>query len=282
MITRPVVLVLGAGASWPYGFPLGQDLFDLALVPDSEKPKMRITLRQAGYPYTDVANFQRELRGSDYNSVDMFLEHAPGHQRVGKAVMAYHIMSCEREIRLYNPPHEDDHWYKYLYTQLMHTPSFDEFADNELSIITYNYDRSLEFYLWKALQYGYQKSSAEARDMLLANIPIVYVHGNVGDLMGRPYEPDINLEDLKSADELISVVSENAEGHEPYRKARELIRHADHIVFLGFGYNAANVRRLQLAATADHATINGTVYGFTDSEFRYNVQTRFEDLCPST
>lgn len=73
MITRNVVLILGAGVSRPYDFPLGQDLFDEVVVDRSTKlPRV---IAEIGFTEEDLRQFQSELRNSLLRSVDAFLEY---------------------------------------------------------------------------------------------------------------------------------------------------------------------------------------------------------------
>ena len=52
------------------------------------------------------------------------------------------------------------YWYVYLFNQL--GARKDDFNKNRISIITYNYDRSLEYFLFVALKFSYGISMAEA------------------------------------------------------------------------------------------------------------------------
>ena len=86
-------------------------------------------------------SFSQELHYSRI-SVDAFLEHRPEYLQIGKLSIALCIMAHEHEKKLFNAQRN---WYDYLRIKL--NSSFDEFGDNKLSIITFNYDRSIEHYL---------------------------------------------------------------------------------------------------------------------------------------
>ena len=69
------------------------------------------------------------------------------------------------------------------------------FEDNPLSVITFNYDRSLEAFFFRALQnlFGLPPDAAEDRRRM---IKIIHVYGDLGeDLMGggleRGYQPEL-------------------------------------------------------------------------------------------
>ncbi len=82
MIKQNTVLILGAGASNSYGFPLGRGLRDLAC----KRPDNNISdaLERAGYCVDEVNDFISTLRHSGYTSVDWFLEDNPKFINVGK------------------------------------------------------------------------------------------------------------------------------------------------------------------------------------------------------
>jgi len=63
---------------------------------------------------------------------------------------------------------------------------FEEFGENSLSIITFNYDRSLEHFLSVALRNTYNKEAAEVESVLREQIPIVAAIGNHEEERGDP------------------------------------------------------------------------------------------------
>ena len=76
MISRPTVLVLGAGASAPYGFPTARELKQLicgAFVKDSVATR---TLHEGSeIPMNLFIEFRDAFHRSGQSSVDAFLEH---------------------------------------------------------------------------------------------------------------------------------------------------------------------------------------------------------------
>ena len=71
--------------------------------------------------------------------------------------------------------------YEYLSVKL--NSSFEEFGENKLSIITFNYDCSLEHYLLNSLINSHEKTRDECAKAL-TQIPIVHVYCQLGE---RPY-----------------------------------------------------------------------------------------------
>ena len=60
---------------------------------------------------------------------------------IGKAATAAVLVEYENPWRLFQ--YDDQNWLRYLYNNL--NTSFDDFGSNKLSIVTFNYDRVVEF-----------------------------------------------------------------------------------------------------------------------------------------
>jgi len=131
-------------------------------------------------------------------SVDAFLENRREFLELGKAAIAATLIPFESEgafRRLYNNKYlKDMNWYEYLFKQIGST--LDEYNKSQLSIITFNYDRSFEQFFFRAL-----KSSFNLQDddclTYLNKIPVIHVHGKLGELgyvvsAGRHYNSQIN------------------------------------------------------------------------------------------
>ncbi len=243
MINTPTVLILGAGASAPYGFPLGRGLRDL--VCGISAPTVTVVAAAAGHDEGQVEEFVTTLRHSGYTSVDWFLEDRTEFISVGKAAIAAALIPLELPERLFPPHAPGGHWYELLLNTL-ETPQ-GAFAENQLSIITFNYDRSLEHYLLRVLETR-RRSERHAIEAL-RSIEIIHVHGALGQLPplargGREYSPTLNRETACAAAEQIYVVGEVSGDTEAFNRARAVLGQAQKIDFLGFGYHPESVRRL--------------------------------------
>ncbi len=167
MIRTPTVLVLGAGASEPYGFPTSEQLLE-DIVDASQQIRNNPIGRwlvQCGFSEPDITHFGRELQYSKRPSVDRFLElRGDEFLKIGTTAIAVALIPKEHQgvlmrFRKGEGYRRELDWYKYLWKS-MDAP-FEEFGENRLSIITFNYDRSLEFYLFSSLKASYGKSDEE-------------------------------------------------------------------------------------------------------------------------
>ncbi len=272
MIRTPTVLILGAGASADYGFPLGRRLRDLVCeFPRSYAAK---ELLRAGFKEEELSRFVDTLRHSGYTSVDWFLERWPEFIPIGKASIAAVLIPLEDPDRLFPPRSPEQHWYELLLNTL--DSDEDRFTENRLSIVTFNYDRSIEHYLFTALHT--RRRSEKVADADFANIEIIHVHGSLGKFLprepaGRGYSPTLDAAAIRQAAEEIIVVGEASDDTREFERARSVLSGARRIVFLGFGFHRESVRRL--AVFNDHwddarharVAVSGTSRGIPTHEW---------------
>ena len=244
MVATPTVLVLGAGASAHVGYPLGGGLVnDLCR---QRSPGAHDDLPM-NWTLEDVDRFLTRLSRAGHYSIDAFLETVPDQGDLGKYLMAREMKSHENIDSLFPP--SDSGWYQYLFNRLLENNSAAGFASSRLSIITFNYDRSLEAYLHEALIARFEMHSDEASS-ILSEIPIVHVHGSLGQYPDIPYASQCETDELLEISRQIQIIHEVPDPKEgfcnrEFEHANELLRGAERIFFLGFGFHPDNIRRLR-------------------------------------
>jgi hypothetical protein len=253
-------LVLGAGASYPYGFPTAKELKGLICEAFSH-PTAKASQLLGGSD--DFFEFREAFLKSGQPSVDAFLERRPNFLNVGKLAIAYCLIPFEEEAKLYRPdPLRGGDWYEYLSVKL--NSPFEEFGSNKLAIITFNYDRSLEHFLLNSLHNLHGRSFDDCANAL-AQIPIVHVYGQLGEhpypQKGcRKYRPNLGgLEHVGQAAAGITLLHEQAAD---LKEAHERLNNAERICFLGFSYHPMNLQRLKLENTSKGREVFGTALGW--------------------
>jgi hypothetical protein len=248
MIKTPTVLVLGAGASKPYGYPLGQELLEKivalgGLATDVTTPAALANLFKCGFSHERIKDFAAALSQSGRQSVDAFLESRDDFLEVGRHAIANELLAFEKSQDIFK--HND--WYQYLFNRMCDSDLFESFGRSNLAVVTFNYDRSLEFYLFSALRNSFQKTAGECAENFKA-IPIIHVHGQLGPApmgAGWPdYGAQITPDLISFSASQIRIIHEANDSTPEFRAAQGQLRSAERICFLGFGYHPVNMRRL--------------------------------------
>lgn len=261
MITRPTVFVLGAGASYGFGYPLGKNLVEIILKNfDPVNPKNTIELfKGLGFSEEEIASFRNELKFSASPSIDTFLEPRKEDERIlGKLAIANALIPFENEEPLFY----DNSWYSIFFNKI--NSSFENFDKNKVSFITFNYDRSLEHFLFTTLKNRYQKTEQECAAKL-KNIPIVHLYGKLALLpwertnpsdYTRDYNPKITPHFLRKSSTSLKIIYDKVDlpNDTDFKKAKLLLNGARKIYFLGFGYHTDNLERLRIKTLTSSTT----------------------------
>lgn len=255
MIKKPTVLVLGAGASRPYGLPTGLELKDMTIqeLRSTSGDGLRQRLSEHGHELKIIDEFCNRLIGSRKQSIDAFVEVKQNHKflKIAQLSITFILSTLEDKTKLCNQNYGKC-WYTHLWNELSDHISFEDFSTNKLSIITFNYDRSIEYFLIKALEKLYNKDIIECM-IKLSEIPIIHVYGQLGPL---PYLGEVgksygninrnNMQEIELFSDQIKIPTKPNETTSQLREAHNVISAAKRIYFLGFGYDDANLIRLEL------------------------------------
>lgn len=268
MIDEPTVLILGAGASAEFGFPTGDKLrneiidklhFKKYTQAEIDKGKgayrsdlVNKLIATTGASEEVLKNFRTDFNESSQPTIDDFLIKNNKYMEIGKISIAYFILGYEKHDELYR--NNAKHWLKELWVQYLNrnVNSPQDFGENKLSIITFNYDRSVEHFLHNSLKKSFDLSDNNAA-VTVNKIPVIHVHGQLGFL--RWQDPDTTVEFgasnddiaiLKTCAESISIINEQNDSFLYYGVANEHILNAKNIYFLGFGYHEQNMKNLNL------------------------------------
>jgi hypothetical protein len=288
LITTPTVLVLGAGASHPYGFPTGERLKREICATFSHSSPDAPQFVRARYNETGERgfyDFRDAFLKSGQPSIDAFLQDRPNFLHVGKFAIAYCLIPYEDESKLYEcDTRRGVDWYQHLRVKL--AAPIEKFGENRLSIITFNYDRSIEHYLLTALQNSHGLTPELAAKML-EQIPIIHIHGQLGQHPYpqhgcREYSPRMrdHREFCEAAAKGITLLHEEKSGS--LEQARKLLAEADRIAFLGFGYHQVNIDRIAIdTVRVGSKHIIGTTRGLFGKEVddvKSRIQAAFGSL----
>jgi hypothetical protein len=201
MIDRKTVFVLGAGAHMPYGFPDGARLINgmLELIPSTHNADSdfttylqaifgnRVTPRQ-------WVDFRTTLALSGHTSIDSFLAtHAkrPGFTEIGKHAVAWQLLPKEFRHDWSRQAMGQHDWMTFLFQSMLSgcLDSVDALVTkNDVSFVTFNYDRCLEDFLCTRIAHTYHLSHTEAWQGA-QKLKIVHVYGSLGEFDPFVIEP---------------------------------------------------------------------------------------------
>ena len=177
MIKRNTVLILGAGASIPYGYPSGRELKNKISKSLDDSSWMEVFNRRGVSRL--VGQFKDQITYSGRTSVDAFLEYRKEFLEIGKMAIALALIPFEDEKRLFDHNRTVRNWYEYLFNKMSEGVAFSELPSNCISIITFNYDRSLEQYLFTSIGNSYGESPEHCKSVM-KQFPIIHLHGSLG------------------------------------------------------------------------------------------------------
>jgi hypothetical protein len=293
-------LVLGAGASMPYGFPSGLALkariwssierfFGRGDSGGHVDKELGQRLIDAGFHKDDLDQFGTALKRSPRRSIDAFLENQPDFDKIGRAAIVAALSPLESTSPINTPGKQiDDDWYEHFYNKL--PGGMEALAAFRFGVVTFNYDRSFETYLEQAVRDDYRVSPERALSAL-QGMRVVHFYGSLGT---QPFGSQLHGDQLLQAAEAIEIVRQRDAEYRGVDSARTLIQSASKIVFLGFGYDRTNVARL--AISNDWPTgsmgfvflhpnppaklVTGSVYGLTPHEVKevhgmFKVEAQF-------
>jgi hypothetical protein len=285
MISRNTVLVLGAGASKPYGFPIGLELVDqicAEILDNANRTGLRSRLANRFSKNGDraVEDFARALRQARAYSIDRFLETRAGFQTIGKAAIADVLLRAEGSADTYPAPTVD--WYRYLLDRIAQRDTAHFIAQaKRLSIITFNFDRSFEQALFSMLSARLGLTEREARHLATC-VDIHHVHGTLGapawlypdQSTANPYGVTADKLEAAVAHAVDSIKNIHDDIDEITIEDLQVpLGSADFVYFIGFGFDQRNLERIGVPTIfKGMSVVRGTTLGLTEHELRPAVR----------
>lgn len=206
-----------------------------------------------------------KLKSLDPINIDTFLRDNPQLREIGKILIASVLLGCEKDS--IEVPHNDhkekakgdkdsgerDNWYRFLVHALAGAGSKKELleiaAHSKLIIITFNYDVSLEYHLYRALSTIEAIGEKKAKQFM-KKLKIIHVYGELRKINWNADEP------LKGygASNTVQLAMHCAKGIETIDRdkqqklaakkdiaiAKSAVANASRLVILGYGFDDAN------------------------------------------
>lgn len=284
MFQENTVFVIGAGASAEFGFPVGWQLMNTIKknsffeFTSYQAPKGDADLLTAlKKRYRDEIERKHRLlacaeihRAIDSaKSIDAFIyrnAHDPMITEMGKVQIAFALAKAERESKLFIRQGQmldsidwdsiDKTWiaqFAYGLFDGVKSTEVDSIGNN-ITVISFNYDRSIEFYLASAIERSFQNVDLERAHEIVGRMNIIHPYGILGKLpvsahgSGEDYVkygPTTHDVDLWTMASTLITFSESMNDNEIVGKIKHAIGSARTIVFMGFAFAKQNMDLLR-------------------------------------
>lgn len=295
MITTPTLFILGAGSSKPYGYPTGAELRA-----DIINNFVNYFLKLKDVDKKDLSNVPRIRRGiekfvnifskSSLTSIDKFLSLNPAVAAYGKIGITLSILNSENNSNFREEVNPQEDWYTYLFNRMMEglkkPEDYKDFSKNNVAFITFNYDRSLEYFLHESFYHSFYQ---ERRDIeKLINFKIIHVYGVVDEFKTSDW-PEHNYKHnyydnylfIEGLSKNIRVIGEERVGESIKDEIKKLLPDYKRIFFLGFSFAQDNLDAIDLPKNINETwKIFGAAKGMTQrerNEARTRINSYFRD-----
>jgi hypothetical protein len=282
MFTQPIAFVIGAGASAEYGMPTGAALVrKIASIVKfnstrRDNPEL-ITLFLDRIKVFELAG--QELSNfiqSGVPSIDdalTWFSSRPEIIELGKAAIASEILKAEAASPLYTK-HPDPTfvanlggtWMPHFLSMVMtgHRDEDAETAFNNVSIINFNYDRTIEHFLYAALEVTFGLSESRAK-RIVDGLNMFRPYGKVGplpwqDKSGLAFGEGAAGVGLRAASKNILTFSEGVT--DIVRQQIQLaLERSRTTIFLRFGFHTQNMNLLRVRSAQAWRRAYATLHG---------------------
>ena len=302
MINEKTLFILGAGASCPYKYPTGKELRRLIYEEFPSRYKKlsnQINSSELGISRSVIHDdiqlaprFADNFFKSSTPSIDLFLARNPNFSKIGKKAIALSLWIAEQKSCFREKVDQNQDWYSYLYQRMTETltkpDSYKQINQNKISFITFNYDRSLEFFLYESLINSFNlEYTANYPYSDLLPFSIQHVYGQLSTLpcqkqSSLAYRLAPNIKTLQKLCSNIRVIYDRTD--ENLMDIKKEISAAKRIFFLGFGFAKENIDVLDIPnLLTDKHQIYGTAFGMTNKEIlrvRSQLSQNFKNKDP--
>lgn len=301
MFKSKTLFIVGAGASCEANLPSGEalkykiaELLDIRfeygwrqeggdfMITEALKQHVRITGEESINSYLEAAWHIRSVVPASALSIDNFINSHRENQRIalcGKLGIVKGILDAEGESTLrsagsgsdlFEPEELSSTWFSGFFKMLTEDVDKSEIGNifENVTIITFNYDRCIERYLVQMLGQYYGVSIPES-EKIVRKLKIIHPYGQIGNL---PWQGGNSISFGAKSAPLISLVglirtfSEGMADEEILGEIHSEIIKAETMVFLGFAFNPSNMRLLKPNKTTQTKRVFATTWGLSSAD----------------
>lgn len=207
--------------------------------------------------FIDLNELLEALETFNPISIDVFLYHHPKFKTIGKLMIAYNLLKVENKEKFKsNMESSVGSWYTHLIHDIKSgCKNPKEILSNKLSIITFNYDVSLDYYLEdQLLNIPYFKDYAAE---FLNKLKVLHVYGKLyndfkgyGDFCGsnsnyKLKENFLRITEAIKIKENIKLMQERIDFEKEFvLGVKKIVNESSRIIVIGFGFDKDNLEIL--------------------------------------
>jgi hypothetical protein len=220
-----------------------------------------------------AAKLKKILDSDLHLNIDHLLSMHPDLATVGKLAIADAILHCEGRAMPLCQQKLYQKIFKIMTSDIFSKDQIKHILSNNITFITFNYDRSLEFYFHHQLQNfaDWSKTQFSFENIFMQVIKIYHVYGSLGSLRKdefdyASYGEQPTIGSLVDSSDRIDVIY-GAKDIQNKKEISNAIQNADAVFFLGFGYDNLNLNILNIPQNLkDKALVFGTGVGLAESK----------------
>ncbi len=305
MITEKTTFIVGAGASEPYGLPIGSGLRSAADNLEKGSEAFELALNVIGDPDAFLALLAL-LKKHPGESIDGFLQHnqhRPDVMRHGKILIAALMGKALKMAPSPVAAGNREDWLQFVVRRLVRdAPRPADFAKGNAGVtfITFNFDSIIEDRLDRDIRNTYAGEPPDEIVAAIDAIRVIHMHGQL------PPCPEQTIRDprrtvlrvlstgpasvhatteawvhwTRAAAEQINLVMDQDIDSTRIAKATKAVQEAKVVCCLGFGYEPSNLQKVGIPTQLKHDTyqqVFGSAYGLEQGE-RTRVLRRFDPI----
>lgn len=295
MIEKSTLFILGAGASNPYGYPTARQLrtfivnnFIIEYINKFHGGNMEALPSDPALK--EKSKLIIEFDKSRTKSIDLFLARNKQYYEQGRGIISFSIAFHELKSKFGEELSEEEKkhdWYFELFDRLTGDISdpnkLESINENKIKFLTFNYDRSLDQFLFESLFYSFSSRRDIIRDLVL-KFDVTHVYGKLAKLDWENAVLKFKYKDkelLDYSDELsgnINIVYDKNGNN--FNGENEFYQEFESIFFLGFGYAKENFEAIGLNnVLGKNQRVYGTALNYTDTE-RLMISAQIRRLNP--
>ena len=219
--------------------------------------------------------FENYIDGPNSGTIDYFLQNQIDTEFVdiGKFALSFHLIGYEDAIlqkKLYD---SNSHWLGVFIEK--HIENIYKNNEQSFKIITFNYDRTIEYYIYQHLTEKLSIPETDAISFIDFRLEVIHVYGKIGNLEWQNKTDYVKFGEKNDESKFVEYAIKNIQligsrvDCDTQKRINDILENPDKIFFLGYGFDKDNNSLLKIASSVE---IIYTKYGLTNEYIKSNIE----------